>query len=55
MKGEKTVEKTVEKKPNSSMRPDFFQAFKDTKSDWMTWIGQPMLYDGALYVKREGF
>ena len=28
-------------------------AFKDSRvDDWTSWIGQPMLYDGGLFVNR---
>jgi hypothetical protein len=38
---------------NTAMQLDFANARHDTDCDWLSWIGQPMLYDGALFVKRD--
>lgn len=38
----------------TAMRLDFANARHDTGCDWLSWIGQPMLYDGDLFVRRDG-
>jgi hypothetical protein len=37
---------------SSAMHTIFDIAFKETKSDWLSWLGQPMIYDGGLCVNR---
>jgi len=39
----------------SAMHDLFNQGFLDGCCDWISWIESPMVYDGALFVKREGF
>lgn len=35
------------------MSPEFKEAFADTQFiEWLTWLGQPLLYDGDLCVTR---
>jgi hypothetical protein len=35
---------------NESMNREFLDAFK---TDWLSWIGQPLLYDSGLCVNRN--
>lgn len=37
----------------SNMNDDFNKAYKESNSDWLTYIGNPMLFDGNLCVVRE--
>ena len=34
------------------MNSEFDCAWKETNTDWLTWLGQPMIYDGGLCVNR---
>lgn len=34
------------------MNLEFKNAWKETASDWISWLGQPMIYDGGLCVNR---
>jgi hypothetical protein len=34
------------------MDPEFKTAWKELSVDWLSWLGQPMLYDGGLCVNR---
>jgi len=34
------------------MHDEFIITWKDLRSDWLCWLGQPMLFDGGLYVNR---
>jgi hypothetical protein len=33
----------------------FDEAYVESGCDRITYLGQPMVYDGALFVTREGF
>lgn len=35
------------------MYDSFNKAFKESKCDWLSYIGEPMIYDGNLCVVRE--
>ena len=34
------------------MNEEFEAAYRMVGVDWLSWIGQPMLYDGGLCVNR---
>lgn len=36
----------------SAMHTAFDAAWKITHTDWLSWLGQPMIYDGGLCVNR---
>jgi hypothetical protein len=38
-----------------NMKKEFFDVWKESKCDWLTFCGSWMVYDGALFVNREGF
>lgn len=42
-------------KPTTAMNQEFYTAFKESSCDWITYAGGWMIYDGALFVHREGF
>ena len=49
--------KRMSRIPVSNMNRKFHYAWYDYAHDssWLCWIGMPMVYDGALFVTREGF
>jgi len=34
------------------MHNEFIFAWKDLRTDWLCWLGQPMMYDTGLFVNR---
>ena len=45
--------KQIMNKMVSAMTDEFNQAYKQSDSDWITFIGQPILYDHTLFVTRK--
>jgi hypothetical protein len=49
----------TKQKVRSNMSIPFAEAWIEYRDNmrcptyWLTWIGQPMLYDGALFVERD--
>ena len=37
---------------SSAMHITFAAECKITRTDWLSWLGQPMIYDGSLCVNR---
>lgn len=47
----KITQERNSKVPKSAMNPEFEKAVRGM--DWLSALGQPMLYDGELYVLRR--
>lgn len=45
----------ITKRLRSAMNDDFYDAYMESSCTWLTYLSGAMLYDGGLFVTREGF
>jgi hypothetical protein len=35
------------------MNEEFRKTYHEQQCEWLSWLGGPMIYDGALFVERD--